>query len=49
MLQTSAMGLLILSAGSTDVCEPGDCAFHNKPARVVRREKRQLPKDSYEV
>lgn len=49
LLQTLAMGLLIHSAGSTDICEPGDSAFHNKPARVVCREKRQLPKDSDEV
>lgn len=49
VLQEFAMGLFVLLAGSTGICEPGDDAFHSKPAGAARVGKQSLPKTAYEV
>lgn len=41
-------GLLVLLAGSTGVCEPGDSALHSKPPGAARI-KQYMPKAAYEV
>lgn len=49
VLWALAMGLLILLAGSTGICEPGDNHFHRKTSGAESSRKQYLPKVAYEV